>query len=158
MEVTGEVLGERPLGARIPGGRPARSTCSSSRSIALQRVPSGCGVRSHNGKTSTKANNRPRPTGREATKHFVSYRSIGDGQSARPDPCRSAGPAVTSSAIALDMESQTIAKLCRQRNIPCLAMKAVSDGLDDDLSPILGGFDIINIPRIAMRVVTKPHT
>lgn len=37
-------------------------------------------------------------------------------------------------------------------------MKAVSDGLDDDLSPILGGFDIINIPRIAMRVVTKPHT
>ncbi|MGZ8366650.1 MAG: phosphorylase family protein [Nitrospira sp.] len=47
--------------------------------------------------------------------------------------------AVTSSAIAVDMESQTIAKLCRQRNIPCLAMKAVSDGLDDDLSPILGG-------------------
>lgn len=64
----------------------------------------------------------------------------------------------TSGAIAVDMESQTIARLCRQRNIPCLAMKGVCDGIDDDLSPILGGFDIINIPRIAMRVVSRPNT
>jgi nucleoside phosphorylase len=61
-------------------------------------------------------------------------------------------------AIAVDMESQTIAELCLQRHIPCLAMKGVSDGIDDDLSPILGGFDIINIPRIALRVVTSPQT
>jgi nucleoside phosphorylase len=66
--------------------------------------------------------------------------------------------AATTPAIAVDMESQTIAKLCKQRNIPCLAMKGVSDGIDDDLSPILGGFDIINIPRIAMRVLGKPQT
>lgn len=39
-----------------------------------------------------------------------------------------------------------------------LAIKAVSDGLDDDLSPVLGGFDIINIPHIAMRVPTNPNT
>lgn len=64
----------------------------------------------------------------------------------------------TSSAIAVDMESQTIAKLCRERNIPCLAMKGVSDGIDDDLSPILGGYEVINIPRIAMGVLAKPRT
>lgn len=64
----------------------------------------------------------------------------------------------TSHAIAVDMESQTIAELCRRRHIPCLAMKGVSDGIDDDLSPILGGFDVINIPRIALRVLAKPQT
>jgi nucleoside phosphorylase len=63
-----------------------------------------------------------------------------------------------SGAIAVDMESQTIAALCRERGIPCLAMKGVSDGIDDDLSPVLGGFDIINIPRIALRVVSRPST
>jgi adenosylhomocysteine nucleosidase len=66
--------------------------------------------------------------------------------------------ALKSNAIAVDMESQTIAALCRERGIPFLAMKGVSDGVDDDLSPILGGFDIINIPRIAMRVVSRPST
>lgn len=63
-----------------------------------------------------------------------------------------------SGAIAVDMESQTIAALCRDRGIPCLAMKGVSDGIDDDLSPILGGFEIINIPRIALRVLSRPGT
>ena len=66
--------------------------------------------------------------------------------------------AQTSGAIAVDMESQTIAALCRERGISCLAMKGVSDGIDDDLSPVLGGFDIINIPRIALRVVSRPST
>ena len=66
--------------------------------------------------------------------------------------------AATTSAIAVDMESQTIAKLCRERHISCLAMKGVSDDIDDDLSPILGGFDVINIPRIAIGVVAKPRT
>jgi adenosylhomocysteine nucleosidase len=66
--------------------------------------------------------------------------------------------ALKSNAIAVDMESQTIAALCRERGIPFLAMKGVSDGVDDDLSPILGGFDIINIPRIARRVVSRPST
>ncbi len=66
--------------------------------------------------------------------------------------------AKTSGAIAVDMESQTIARLCRERNIPCLAMKGVSDGIDDDLSPVLGGFEIIKIPRIAMRVLSRPTT
>jgi nucleoside phosphorylase len=61
-------------------------------------------------------------------------------------------------AIAVDMESQTIAALCRERGIKCLAMKGVSDGIDDDLSPILGGFEIINIPRIAVRVLSRPST
>lgn len=63
-----------------------------------------------------------------------------------------------SGAIAVDMESQTIAALCRERGIPCLAMKGVSDGIEDDLSPILGGFEIINIPRIAARVLSRPST
>ncbi len=66
--------------------------------------------------------------------------------------------AATSGAIAVDMESQTIAALCRERGIPCLAMKGVSDNLDDDLSPILGGFEIIRIPRIALHVLWRPHT
>jgi len=66
--------------------------------------------------------------------------------------------AAKSGAIAVDMESQTIAGLCRDRGIPCLAMKGVSDDLADDLSPILGGFEIINIPRIALGVMTKPWT
>ncbi len=61
-------------------------------------------------------------------------------------------------AIAVDMESQTIAALCRERGIPCLAMKGVSDGITDDLSPILGGFEIIHIPRIALRVLGCPNT
>ncbi len=66
--------------------------------------------------------------------------------------------AATSGAIAVDMESQTIAALCRERGIPCLAMKGVSDSLDDDLSPILGGFEIISIPRIALHVLWRPRT
>jgi nucleoside phosphorylase len=66
--------------------------------------------------------------------------------------------AAQSQAIAVDMESQTIAALCQERRIPCLALKAVSDGLEDDLSPILGGFDIIHIPRIARRVLSRPAT
>ena len=66
--------------------------------------------------------------------------------------------AMKSGAIAVDMESQVIAALCKQRGIPCLAMKGVSDGIDDDLSPILGGFEIINIPRIALRVLSRPGT
>ncbi|MFN3651290.1 MAG: hypothetical protein ACK47B_17080 [Armatimonadota bacterium] len=66
--------------------------------------------------------------------------------------------AAQSNAIAVDMESQTIAQLCRERGIPCLAMKAVSDGIEDDLSPILGGFDIVDIPRIALRVLSRPGT
>jgi hypothetical protein len=37
-------------------------------------------------------------------------------------------------------------------------MKGVSDGIDHDLSPILGGFEIINIPRIALRVLSRPST
>ncbi|RPH80770.1 MAG: hypothetical protein EHM80_04340 [Nitrospiraceae bacterium] len=73
-------------------------------------------------------------------------------------PAARRGLAQTSGAIAVDMESQTIARLCGERDIPCLAMKGVSDGIDDDLSPVLGGFDIINIPRIAMRVVSRPST
>ena len=66
--------------------------------------------------------------------------------------------AARSHAIAVDMESQTIAGLCGPLKIPCLAMKGVSDGMNDDLSPILGGFDIINIPRIALRVLSRPAT
>lgn len=66
--------------------------------------------------------------------------------------------ATKSGAIAVDMESQTIAAFCRERGIPCLALKGVSDGIDDDLSPILGGFEIINIPRIALRVLSRPAT
>lgn len=61
-------------------------------------------------------------------------------------------------AIAVDMESQTIARFCQERSIPCLALKGVSDDIDDDLTPILGGFDIVHIPRIALRVVTRPGT
>lgn len=61
-------------------------------------------------------------------------------------------------ALAVDMESQTIAALCRQRDIPCLAIKGVSDGIDDDLTPILGGFEVVNVPRIALRVLTRPST
>lgn len=64
----------------------------------------------------------------------------------------------SSHAIGVDMESQTIAELCRQRGIRCLAIKGVSDGMDDDLSPILGGFEIIRIPQIARRVLARPST
>lgn len=66
--------------------------------------------------------------------------------------------AANSEAIAVDMESQTIAALCKKRGIPCLALKGVSDELDDDMEPILGGFEIINIPRIALRVLSRPGT
>ncbi len=61
-------------------------------------------------------------------------------------------------ALAADMESQIIAGFCRERGIPCLALKGVSDDLEDDLTPILGGFDIIHIPRIAGRVLRRPQT
>lgn len=63
-----------------------------------------------------------------------------------------------SNAIGVDMESQTIAALCKARGIANLALKAVSDGMDDDLSPILGGIDIIHIPRIALKVLARPTT
>ncbi|MCZ6689174.1 MAG: hypothetical protein O7H41_06185 [Planctomycetota bacterium] len=63
-----------------------------------------------------------------------------------------------SQAIAVDMESQTIAALCHDRGIPCLALKGVSDGIDDDLSPVLGGFEVVDIPRIALRVLRRPST
>ena len=61
-------------------------------------------------------------------------------------------------AIAVDMESQTIAGFCHERAIPCLALKGVSEGIDDDLTPILGGFEIVDIPRIALRVLMRPGT
>ena len=64
----------------------------------------------------------------------------------------------SSQAIGVDMESQTIAELCRQRGIRCMAIKGVSDGIDDDLSPILGGFEIIHIPKIARHVLFSPST
>jgi len=64
----------------------------------------------------------------------------------------------SSQAIGVDMESQTIAELCRQRGIRCMAIKGVSDGIDDDLSPILGGFEIIRIPKIARHVLFSPST
>jgi nucleoside phosphorylase len=64
----------------------------------------------------------------------------------------------SSQAIGVDMESQTIAELCRQRGIRCMAIKGVSDGIDDDLSPILGGFEIIHIPKIAGHVLFSPST
>ncbi len=66
--------------------------------------------------------------------------------------------AANSGAIAVDMESQTIAALCKEHGIPCLALKGVSDELDDDLSPVLGGFDLIHIPSIALRVLSRPGT
>jgi nucleoside phosphorylase len=66
--------------------------------------------------------------------------------------------ATRSGAVAVDMESQTIAALCRERGIPCLAIKGVSDGFDDDLSPILGGVEIIHIPSIALKVLLRPWT
>ena len=66
--------------------------------------------------------------------------------------------AAQSQAIAVDMESQTIAALCGERRLPCLALKAVADGLEDDLAPILGGVDTIHIPRIAWRVLSRPST
>jgi len=65
---------------------------------------------------------------------------------------------LSSQAIGVDMESQTIAELCRQRGIRCMAIKGVSDGIDDDLSPILGGFEIIHIPKIARHVLSSPST
>lgn len=61
-------------------------------------------------------------------------------------------------AIAVDMESQTVAALCREAGIRCLAIKGVSDGMEDDLSPILGGYEVIHIPSIAMRVLVSPKT
>ncbi|MDH4369150.1 MAG: hypothetical protein OEV99_04830 [Nitrospira sp.] len=63
-----------------------------------------------------------------------------------------------SGAIAVDMESQTIQALCKNYGIPCLALKGVSDELDDDLSSVLGGFDLIHIPSIAKRVLSRPST
>ena len=65
---------------------------------------------------------------------------------------------LSSQAIGVDMESQTIAELCRQRGIRCMAIKGVSDGIEDDLSPILGGFEIIHIPKIARHVLSSPST
>jgi len=64
----------------------------------------------------------------------------------------------SSQAIGVDMESQTIAELCRQRGIPCMAIKGVSDGIEDDLSPILGGFEVVHIPKIARHVLFSPST
>lgn len=66
--------------------------------------------------------------------------------------------AASSQAIGVDMESQTIAELCRQRGIRCMAIKGVSDGIEDDLSPILGGFEIVHIPKIARHVLSSPST
>jgi adenosylhomocysteine nucleosidase len=66
--------------------------------------------------------------------------------------------AAQTNAVGVDMESQTIAALCKERGIPSLALKAVSDGMDDDLSPILGGVEIIRIPRIALKVLCRPGT
>ncbi len=64
----------------------------------------------------------------------------------------------SSQAIGVDMESQTIAELCRQRGIRCMAIKGVSDGIEDDLSPILGGFEVVHIPKIARHVLSSPST
>lgn len=64
----------------------------------------------------------------------------------------------SSQAIGVDMESQTIAALCKERGIRCMAIKGVSDGVDDDLSPVLGPFEIVHIPKIAKHVLFSPST
>jgi len=39
-----------------------------------------------------------------------------------------------------------------------MAIKGVSDGIEDDLSPILVGFEIVHIPKIAKHVLFSPST
>ena len=41
-------------------------------------------------------------------------------------------------ALAVDMESFAVAEICRERNVPLLVVRAISDALDDELPPDIG--------------------
>jgi adenosylhomocysteine nucleosidase len=40
-------------------------------------------------------------------------------------------------AVAVDMESAAIAKVCQERRVPCAVVRAISDSFDTELSPRL---------------------
>jgi adenosylhomocysteine nucleosidase len=41
-------------------------------------------------------------------------------------------------ALAVDMESYAVAEVCRQREVPLLVVRAISDTVDDELPPDIG--------------------
>jgi adenosylhomocysteine nucleosidase len=62
-------------------------------------------------------------------------------------------------ALAVDMESATLAQLCQQQNIPFGCLRVISDGLDTPLSPRLGTLlrrGRVSPFRLGLALLTRP--
>lgn len=62
-------------------------------------------------------------------------------------------------AVAVDMESATLARLCHQHNVPFGCLRAISDDLDTPLSPHLGGLlrrGRVSPLRLSLALVKRP--
>ena len=79
-------------------------------------------------------------------------RMIGD-----PDEKRQLG--MQHHAAAVEMESAAAAEFCQEHGIPFSAIRAISDGVSDRLSPrlvqLLGGANV-SIPRLLVALAAKP--
>jgi hypothetical protein len=62
-------------------------------------------------------------------------------------------------AVAVDMESAPAAHLCKQRIVPFISLRAVSDGMDTPVSPDLSAAlsgERVSLLRLALAVTIRP--
>ena len=63
-------------------------------------------------------------------------------------------------ALAADMESAVVARLCRGRGLPFGCVRVISDAVDTALSPTileLLSRERVSLPRLASAVLTQPR-
>src|SRR5262245_33838485 len=64
-------------------------------------------------------------------------------------------------AIAVDMESATVARRCSERHMPCACVRAISDDLETPLSPRLAGLVAggrVDVLRLLGVLIARPST
>jgi hypothetical protein len=62
-------------------------------------------------------------------------------------------------AVAVDMETAHVARLCREDGVPFVSLRAVSDEMDTPLSADLASAltgERVSLPRLALAVVRRP--
>lgn len=75
-----------------------------------------------------------------------------------PEDKRRAG--LKNGALAVDMESAVVARLCRARDVPFGCVRVISDAVETALSPTLLQLltrERVSLPRLAGAVLTRPR-
>jgi adenosylhomocysteine nucleosidase len=64
-------------------------------------------------------------------------------------------------ADAVEMESATIARLCKEQGIPCVTLRAISDLANEDLplnfNELLDGQENLSPAKLALAIIKAPH-